>query len=222
MPQIVLYSTFLCYHKLVTLLIRKQQEPLLLKFGSCRMLKSVFNHSTHMLMITFNTDFDNPISQDSYDKTINHLQFHQLTCSCGHSACMTIHGYYDRSIKSGVDSVRLHICRVKCCHCHKTHALLPISIVPYSQVSFPDQAAIISRYEDSGDYSEIMNKTPSIDENCIHSIIRRYLLHWLQRTLSAFLSVSPSFSFVQLCFSHFSRHFMQVKRTPNILYLTPT
>lgn len=175
-----------------------------------------------MPMITIFEDFCNPISQDSYDKTINALPFHQLTCTCGHSACLTIHGYYDRSVKSEDHTVSLHICRVKCSYCNGTHALLPSYIVPYSQVSFPDQAAIISCYQNSANYSEIMEKTSSIDETCIHSIIRRYTRHWLQRILSVPLSISTSLPFVCLCFSHFSRPFMQVKRTPNILFLTPT
>lgn len=173
-------------------------------------------------MITISADFCNPISQDLYDNTINSLQFHQLTCTCGHSACLTIHGYYDRSIKSEDHSVRLHICRVKCSHCNCTHALLPAFIVPYSQVSFPDQAAIISCYENSCGFSDIMEKTPSIDENCIHSVIHRYVRHWIQRILSENLSISPSLSFIRLCFLHFGRPFMQIKRTPNIFFLTPT
>lgn len=173
-------------------------------------------------MITIFEDFCNPISQDSYNKTINSLQFHQLTCTCGHSACLTIHGYYNRDVKSEVHSLTLHICRVKCIYCNKTHALVPSFIVPYSQVSFSDQVDIISSYENSRDYTEIMANTPSIDENCIHSIIRRYILHWLQRILSPKLSISNSFTFIQLCFSHFSRQLMQIKRTPNILFLTPT
>lgn len=173
-------------------------------------------------MITFMTDFGNPISQDSYDKTINNLQFHQMTCSCGHSGTLTVHAYYDRGVKSGAGAVRLHICRVKCRNCNKTHAILPAYIVPYSQVALPDQAAVISCYENSESYSDIMENTPSIDENCIHSIIRRYVLHWLQRVLSVGLSISTSPLFIRQCFSHFSRQFMQIKRTPNILFLTPT
>ena len=186
------------------------------------MPKSVVNHSPYILMITISADFCNPISQDSYDKIINSLQFHQLTCTCGHSACLTIHGYYDRNIKSEDHSVRIHICRVKCSHCNTTHALLPSFIVPYSQVSFPDQVDIISCYEDSGNYSDIMERTPSIDENCIHSIIRNYVRHWIQRILSINLSISTSHTFLRLCFLHFSRQFMQIKRTSNILFLTPT
>ena len=175
-----------------------------------------------MLMITINTDFCNPISQDFYDKTINSIQFHQLTCTCGHSACLTIHAYYDRSVKSEDHSIKLHICRVKCSHCSKTHALLLDSMVPYSQVSFPDQTDIITCYENSGDFSAIMDNSPSIDENCIRSIIRRYLLHWFQRILSAQLSISISLSFIRHCFAHFDRQFMQIRKTPNILFLTPT
>ncbi|WP_377146216.1 DUF6431 domain-containing protein [Robinsoniella peoriensis] len=124
-------------------------------------------------------DFGNPVSQDFYDKTINNLPFHQ------HSGCHTIHGYYDRNIKAEEGAVRLHICRVKCCHCGSTHALLPAYIVPYSQVSLPDQVDIISCYENSDSYSAIMAKTSSIDENCIYSLIRRYVHHWLLRVLSA-------------------------------------
>lgn len=175
-----------------------------------------------MLMITIFDGFCNPISQDSYDKTINNLQFHQLTCTCGHSGCLTIHGYYDRSVKSAEDSVHLHICRVKCSHCNVTHAFLPASIVPYSQLSLPDQIDILSHYEGDNDYSKVMDRTPSIDENCIHAIIRRYVHHWLQRILSAHLSLSASLPFLKRCFLHFSRQFMQVRGTPNILFLTPT
>lgn len=175
-----------------------------------------------MLMIMISDDFCNPISQDSYDKTINSLQFHQLVCTCGHSACLTIHAYYNRNIKVEDHSVLLHICRVKCSHCNKTHALLPTLIVPYSQVSLPDQVEIITCYENSGSFTVLMERTPSIDENCIRSIIRRYVHHWIQRILSFKLTVSTSLPFIQLCFIHFSRQFMQVKKTPNILFLTPT
>ncbi len=133
-----------------------------------------------------------------------------------------VHELYQEKEKDD-NSIILHICRVKCSsHCNKTHALLPTFIVPYSQVSFPDQVEIISCYECSHSYSDLMEKTPSIDENCIHSIIRRYALHWLERVLSFKLSISTSIHFIQLCFSHFSRQFMQIRKTPNILFLTPT
>lgn len=131
-----------------------------------------------MLMITVSTEFFTPITQDFYDKSISSLPFHQLTCSCGHSGCLTIHGYYYRSIKSEDSAVRLHICRVKCSICGMTHALLLSSIVPYSQISLPDQIRILSCYELLVNFSSIMEETPYIDENNIHSIIHSYRIQW--------------------------------------------
>lgn len=173
-------------------------------------------------MITIFEDVCNPISQDFYDKTINSIQLHQLTCTCGHSACLTIHAYYKRRLKFEDGSIKLKICRVKCSNCQKTHALLPSFIVPYSQISFQDQLEIISCYEDSRNYKDIMDNTPSIDENCVRSIVRRYVHHWLERILSIHSSASHSLDFIQLCFETFGRQFMQIKRTPNILFLAPT
>lgn len=50
-------------------------------------------------MITITVPFDNPLNQKTYENLINTLQFHQLQCTCGHSGCLTIHGYYPRSLK---------------------------------------------------------------------------------------------------------------------------
>ena len=116
-------------------------------------------------MITITVPFDNPLNQKTYENIINSLQFHQLQCTCGHSGCLTIHGYYTRSLKKDDSGIPLSICRVRCSHCGRTHALLPSLLVPYSQVSLQDQISIISSYEASGDYEEIMAGTPSVDEN---------------------------------------------------------
>ena len=200
-----------------------QQNPPLLQFGLCRMpMPVVMPQCLHILMITISTDFCNPISRNFYDKTIATLQFHQLTCSCDHSGCLTIHGYYDRSVKSEDGSIRLHICRVQCGNCGTTHALLLSSLVPYSQISLPDQVSIISRSKNSGDFSAIMDGTPSIDESNIRSVICRYTRHWMQRLLSEHISLHLSLPFIRLCFSCFHRPFMQIKTTPNILFLKPT
>lgn len=173
-------------------------------------------------MITIAVPFDNPLNQKTYENIINTIQFHQLQCACGHSGCLTIHGYYSRSLKADDSTVSLSICRVKCSQCGKTHALLPSLLVPYSQVSLQDQVSIISIYEDSGNYEDIMGKTPSIDENLIASIIRRYVKHWLQKIRSFRIELSFQPLLVKQCFSFFENQFMQVRQTPNILFLTPT
>lgn len=174
------------------------------------------------LMITLSVDICNPVSQDFYNKTIYNLPFHRLVCTCGHSGCLTIHGYYDRSIKSGDSCLKLHICRVICSECGRTHALLLSSMVPYSQISTTQQIDIICHSESDGDFSELMDNTPSIDENCVHSVIRRFRQHWKQRLLSEAITIMPDTDFIKCCFSSFRRQFMQIKSTPNILFLTPT
>lgn len=175
-----------------------------------------------MLMITISADFCNPVSQKIYDDVINSLQFHRLSCPCGYSGCLSIHGYYDRTVKSGESGLRLHVCRVICSVCRHTHALLLSSIVPYSQISLPDQVDILEHAASDGDFSSVMEATPSIDESCVRSVIRRFRGHWEQRLLSENIILSPCMDFIRRCFSAFHRQFMQIKRTPNLLFLTPT
>lgn len=175
-----------------------------------------------MLMITLSVDICNPVSQDFYDKTIYNLQFHRLVCSCRHSGCLTVHGYYNRSVKSGNSCLCLRICRLICRECGRTHALLLSSIVPYSQVPTKDQIDIISHSRSDGDFSSVMDHTPSIDESSVRSVIRRFRRHWEQRLLSESIAPIPGICFIVRCFSAFRRQFMQIKNTPNILFLTPT
>lgn len=183
--------------------------------------KHSYTH-TLMLMITLSVDLCNPVSQDFYDKTIYNLQFHRLVCTCGHSGCLSIHGYYNRSVKHGDSCLRLRICRVICSECGKTHALLLSSMVPYSQIPTSKQVDIIRHSQTDGDFSEIMDNTPSIDENCIRSLIRRFRRHWQQRLSSETIPFLPISDLVRRCFSAFWCQFMQIKCTPNILFLTPT
>ena len=55
---------------------------------------------------------------------------------------------------------------------------------PYSQISLQDQCSIISAYEQGTDRNAVCDKNPSIDENNIKAVIRRYVRHWMQRLLS--------------------------------------
>lgn len=171
-----------------------------------------------MLMITFSADFCNPISQDFYDGLVTRIQFHQLSCPCGHSACLTVHGYYTRHVKQGDGSIPLRICRLKCSCCGKTHSLIPAFLVPYSQVSLPDQAAIIASSENGGMALHVMERTPSIDENTISSILRRYRRFWQQRLLSEAIPLLPLHLLVHRSFEAFGRQFLQIRGTPNLLF----
>ncbi len=174
-----------------------------------------------MLMITVFVDNYNPISQVFYDSVLNSIQFHQLTCPCGHSACLTIHGYYTRKVKNSSGDAFLRVCRVYCSCCHHTHAVLLSSIVPYSQVSLSAHMKILTAHENGIQPDTLMEQNSSIDESNCHYIIRKFLLYWEQRLLSEQIFLS-SIDLVVRCFSCFFRQFMQIRCTPNLLFFNTT
>lgn len=171
-------------------------------------------------MITLFVEENNPITSNFYNNLITNLQFHHLTCICGHSGCLSVHGYYYRSIKVADGKVVLRICRVKCSCCGHTHALLLSSMVPYSQIALQDQTSIITSYEEGHLSVEVMEHTPSIDESNLHYIISSYRKHWKQRLLAFGIKLYKKLS--DSCFLIFNRQFMQIKSTPNILFLNTT
>lgn len=173
-------------------------------------------------MITIFVQENNPLTQNFYNNLINNLQFHSLTCTCGHSACLSIHGYYSRSLKTPEGKSTLRICRVICSCCHRTHALLPSSVVPYSQVSMTEHVEIISCHENGTGIETLMNHNPSIDESNCRYIIRCFLKHWKQRLLSEKISISDTTTLICSCFSAFAKQFMQIHCTPNILFMNTT
>lgn len=173
-------------------------------------------------MITIFTPDCNTISQKYYDKTISTLEFRTLLCTCKHYGCLTKHAYYHRKLKTESGSLKLKICRVKCSVCGCTHALLLSCIVPYSQVSLPDQIAITSCEDGTGKPTNIMETKPDIDESCISYILRQYRRYWKQRLLSEAIPLNSITILIKKCFSAFKRQFMQIRGTPNIIYLKPT
>ena len=58
------------------------------------------------VMITLFVEEYNPLTPSFYNQVINNLQFHMLTCPCGHSGCLSVHGYYYRYIKSPTGKIR--------------------------------------------------------------------------------------------------------------------
>lgn len=171
-------------------------------------------------MITILVEDCNTISQKIYDDVVNALDIRQLRCpSCGHFGCFVYHGTYQRTVKTNGYPVCLSILRVKC-SCGHTHALLLSSIVPYSQIPALTQARIAGRADNGQDFSDLPDA--SLDESNIRSVIRSYRKHWQQRLRFAGIRLADFALAVRLCFASFNRQFMQVKCTPNILFLTPT
>lgn len=176
----------------------------------------------HSIMITIEVDFDNPVSQDFYDKIIYSLNLNQIACTCGLAGSLIWYGGYERKVRMADHVILLHVARVFCTSCGHTHALLLSSIVPYSQIPLRVQASVADCYEKRSGYRTILNSQSCIDENTISSIIRSYRRHWRQRLRSQGLSFTALHDLIRGCFAAFSRPFMQIKTTRNKLFLSPT
>lgn len=173
-------------------------------------------------MITLFVEENNPLTPNFYNNLINNLQLHRLTCTCGHSACLSVHGYYTRSLKTPSGKVPFRICRVICSCCNHTHALLPSTMVPYSQISLEEHVDIISCYNNSEKWDTLMNHNPYIDTSNCRYIIHCFLKYWKQRLLSERISISNKTTLICECFSVFTRQFMQIHCTQNILSMNTT
>lgn len=173
-------------------------------------------------MITIDTDFCNPISQDLYNNIIFSIELFQLSCTCGRSGCLVWYGSYTRNVRLADRVISLRVSRVFCNACGHSHALLLSSIVPYSQIPLQVQAAVIQCYETKCGYHTILDSQEFLDENTISSIIRSYRHHWKERLRSMMVPLYPVADLIHSCFASFSRAFMQIKTTRNKLFLLPT
>lgn len=173
-------------------------------------------------MITlFVSDFKY-ISQDIYDRETVRLQLHRLTCpSCGHSACLTIHGYYTRSVHTQNGPVSLRILRVKC-SCGRTHAILLSSLVPYSRVLLADQVKIAASASPSAAVSRMEECLPDVSEWSVRNIFRNFCRLWKQRLLSMARKFEPLSDLVRDSFLHFFRQFLQIHSGSNLLFSDTT
>ncbi len=173
-------------------------------------------------MITFFVKENNPLSQSFYDKCLSNLQFHKLTCSCNHSGCLHIHGYYKRSIKTIRGIHKIRICRVKCSLCGHTHSLLPSSIIPYSQLLLVCCRYIITCLNAGSNVNSVCNYYPDVDENNVKSVIRKYRKYWEQKLIFERIPLSPIKTLILQCFANYSMQFMQIRRVFNTVIVNTT
>lgn len=173
-------------------------------------------------MLTVLVQDFNTFTQEFYNSVIFSLPFHSLRCSCGHFGCLTIHGYYVRSVITAEGKTPLTICRLRCTQCHHTHALLLSSIVAYSQIPSEIQRTIAVCYEEGSDRNRLCTSADGIDENNVKSVIHRYVRFWRERLCSSRIGLSSLPELVKACFSDYSMQFMQIRPTPNILFSQTT
>ncbi len=174
----------------------------------------------HKTMITILFKDCNDFSQNFYDDMINRLQLHMVKCPCGKSGCLIRHGHYRRKIKVMSLLISLIVQRVWCKECHHTHALIPSFLVPYSRILLEDQQNLLDCMENHRPLDDVMQQNLLIDENNAKYILRQFRKHWKQRLLSIGASVSGALTIP--CLSVYSKQFMQIHRTRNILFLPPT
>ncbi len=174
-------------------------------------------------MISFFYFSSNYPNQEIYKQEIENLNYYQYRCKCGQNNFVK-HGYYKRCIKSPLGKVILTILRIKCKSCNCTHAVLPSSIVPYSQITLSDQIEIISEYEDN-DVKTVMEKNPEIDQSNVNYVIKKYINHWKERLRSIFIYISENINInylIKTVFNSFKTAFMQIKQTHFFLHPSST
>ncbi len=90
-------------------------------------------------MILLNSRKINPKFYETLQLYNNGLTNYLIKCPCCGSTELISHGYYKRNVifeyNSQLVTKRITIKRVKCKNCKHTHALLPIDIIPYKQVT---------------------------------------------------------------------------------------
>lgn len=166
---------------------------------------------TLMLKKINSYDENYEITQDIYDASIEEIDFDLLKCSCDHDHCLSKHAYYARKVKSFDGVLFLRILRVKCNHCHRTHAILLSCIVPYSQILLRQILEIVMK--PSMALCDVMIQY-DIDEAHIRYIKKQFRLYWKERIDHLGSSIQDSLS--SLCFNEFKRQFMQIRNMTNI------
>lgn len=174
-------------------------------------------------MITLFTLDCNTISQKSYDSLTDLLQIHSIRCTCGCRGSMIRHGFYRRTVKSMAGNRILKILRLKCSSCGVTHAILPVSIVPWSQVSLDCQLTMLRHRMGSPEMEQLQNTNPDLDEGCVSRVRRKFQMHWAQRLQAERLCITMEwYDLVKACFVRYRRQFLQIRVGRNLLLVTPT
>lgn len=208
------------YH--VVAVYKETADPTLRKSGLLSYQNTAVASACRKTMITVFVRDYNQVSKAYYESILNSLPFHKLRCPCGHSGCLTIHGYYRRSVflPGGVQEFR--ICRVRCPVCGHTHAILLSSMVPCCRIPMAVQHRIVCAYEEGSDRNAACENNDPVDENCVKSVILPYRRFWLQRLRSEGVRPASLPGLLRDCFSFYSMQFMQIRRTANILFLPST
>lgn len=151
-------------------------------------------------MLTFISKNFKLINQSIYISSVFNINLHSITCSkCGKIHCFHFHGSYPRKVKIGPVKINLKIYRIICTHCGITHAILPYSIIPYTQRTLDDTIIIYDLIDSETSFSHaLISDHPSISLVDIFILKRSFHL-WKDVMASISLDDDPC----DICVSSF-------------------
>lgn len=171
-------------------------------------------------MITFfSNDFN--ISQKHYSNSLILIDFDSIKCSCHNTHCLFIHAYYLRFVKSPVGRIPIRILRVKCSVCGITHAVIPASIIPYTQRSFHDTLQVFIHFLHLPFFHiSFLDSIQSIAFSDLHHL-KGIFSHWISFLSRYNINLSnPPNGIIFLCFSHLNRNLSQMRFNHTDLFIT--
>lgn len=166
-------------------------------------------------MIIVLTNMIDEIKESDYRQINNAINPASIKCpACDHVG-MCRYGFYFRKVKNCSSAIKtdLSIQRLQCMNdeCRRTHAVLPSTIVPYSQITMYETIEMI-RCESDEEKDEILRKNILLDIKDIIRTKQRFTLYW--RSIIA--GIEPAMGdcrFFAVCIEKFKRHFMQTPHT---------
>lgn len=186
-------------------------------------------------MITLFYEKSNTILKKTIQNYLNTVNFGVLECPNCHSNDIIKWGFYERGVlffsnteQYTVEYDYIKVQRVRCKSCGKTHALLPIGIIPYKQLSSEVVIGIITKIA-STNMEKAFSMFNFISEYTIKKLWLDFkkkhfpLLSTLTKTrnvLKALSSLKENIN-TQLAYIHnYKRAFMQIKSVcVNVTYI---
>lgn len=157
------------------------------------------------------------ISQKNYSDLINSIDWDNVSCSCKAKGSLSVHAYYIRYVKAPFGKIKLRILRVKCAFCLKTHAVIPISIIPYTQRTLADTIQVFIHFHKKRKFNSVFfNSVVSVSPSDIFHL-KQIFLNWANYLFifsHSFVSIATS------CFIEFHRNLSQSRFRSSDFLLT--
>lgn len=164
-------------------------------------------------MLIVPTDMITDITNADYHRLISSIDFSSLICPYCQFTGMYEFAHYPRLIKNPhhLEKVYLLITRVRCLNelCRATHAILPSTVIPNSQIPMADMIRIVEA-QSSEDIKKISDENIHISLENIRLARIRFKNFWKSRIENMTAPIGSEAFFSQ-CISTFQMCFMQTR-----------